>query len=104
MRHRTRNHRYGCAVVDRERDPEVQRGEERARPAAPAPPLQVRTRDWASAMGNQAVARAASSRATLAREEEEEAPEAEPGDELEKRARHPPPRNLPRNCPSSGFA
>lgn len=67
-----------CAVLDRKRDPEVERGEEKARPAAPAPPLQVGTLDWASAVGNQAVARAAASRATVAREEaEEEAPEEE---------------------------
>jgi hypothetical protein len=86
-------------VVDRERDPEVQRGEERARPAAPAPPLQVGTRDWASAVGNQAVARAASSRATLAREEEEEAPEAEPGDELEEDGAAPAPEELTEELP-----
>jgi hypothetical protein len=65
-------------VLDRKRDPEVERGEDKARPAAPAPPLQVGTPAWASAVGNQAVARAAASRASIAREEaEEEAPEAE---------------------------
>ena len=70
--------RYGSAVLDRKRDPEVERGEERARPAAPAPPVQVGTLGWASAVGNQAVARAAASRAGIAREvAEEEAPEAE---------------------------
>jgi hypothetical protein len=66
-------------VLDRKRDPEVERsGEERARPATPAPPLTVGTLGWASAVGNQAVARAAASRSTLAREDAElEAPEAE---------------------------
>ncbi len=56
----------------------LERGEERARPAAPAPPLQAGTLGWASAVGNQAVARAAASRTSVAREvAEEEAPEAE---------------------------
>ena len=65
-------------MLDRKRDPEVERGEEKARVPAPAPPLQVGTLGWASAVGSQAVARAAASRATVAREEaEEEAPEAE---------------------------
>lgn len=72
-------------MLDRKRDPEVERsGDERARPAAtPAPPLTVGTLGWASAVGNQAVARAAASRAGVAREaaelepEEAEAPEAE---------------------------
>jgi hypothetical protein len=66
-------------VLDRKRDPEVERsGEERARPATPAPPLTVGTLGWASAVGNQAVARAAAARTSVAREEAElEEPEAE---------------------------
>jgi hypothetical protein len=73
-------------VLDRKRDPKVERGEERARTPAPAPPLQVGTLGWASAVGNQAVARAA--RAGVAREVAEEepaeldaAPEADAGAE-----------------------
>jgi hypothetical protein len=72
--------RYGFAVLDRRRDPEVEHGgKERARPAVtPAPPLTVGTLGWASAVGNQAVARAAASRTAVAREEAElEEPEAE---------------------------
>jgi hypothetical protein len=77
------------AVLDRWRDPEVERsGEERARPATSAPPLTVGTLGWASAVGNQAVARAAASRAGVAREEaapelETEEPEAEAAEETE---------------------
>jgi hypothetical protein len=105
MPHRTGVDRYGSAVLDRKRDPEVERGEEQARPAAPAPPLQVGTLDWASAVGNQAVARAAASRATLAREEvaEEEAPEAEAeaGGEMEEEGESeaPAPEELPEELP-----
>ena len=103
MPHRTGVDRYGSPVLDRKRDPEVERGEEKARTAAPAPPLQVGTRDWASAVGNQAVARAAASRATLAREEvaEEEAPEAEAeaGGEMEEEGEAPAPEELPEELP-----
>jgi hypothetical protein len=75
------------AVLDRKRDPEVERsGEERARPATPAPPLTVGTLGWASAVGNQAVARAAASRTAVAREEAE--PELE-GEESEAEAEAP---------------
>jgi|SRR3954471_16134903 hypothetical protein len=103
MPHRTRVDRYGCAVLDRKRDPEAERGEEQARPAVPAPPLQPGTLGWASAVGNQAVARVAASRAALAREEvaEEEAPEAEAqaGGEMEEEGEAPAPEELPEELP-----
>jgi hypothetical protein len=85
-------------VLDRKRDPEVERGEEKARPAAPAPPVQVGTLGWASAVGNQAVARAAASRATVAREEaEEEVPEVE--EEAPEAEAEPVPEELPEELP-----
>src|SRR3954452_13632971 len=101
MPHRTGDDRYGCAVLDRKRDPEAERDEAQARRAAPAPPLQAGTLGWASAVGNQAVARAAASRATLAREEgaEEEAPEAEPAGEMEEEGEAPAPEELPEDLP-----
>ena len=98
MPHRTGVDRYGSAVLDRKRDPEVERGEEKARPAAPAPPVQVGTLGWASAVGNQAVARAAASRATVAREEaEEEVPEVE--EEAPEAEAEPVPEELPEELP-----
>ena len=85
-------------MLDRKRDPEVERGEEKARPAAPAPPVQVGTLGWASAVGNQAVARAAASRATVAREEaEEEVPEVE--EEAPEAEAEPVPEELPEELP-----
>jgi hypothetical protein len=91
-------------VLDRKRDPEVERsGEERARPATPAPPLTVGTRGWASAVGNQAVARAAASRTTVAREEAElEEPEAEAEEappEMAAEAEGPTVEELPEELP-----
>jgi hypothetical protein len=91
-------------VLDRKRDPEVERsGEERARPATPAPPLTVGTLGWASAVGNQAVARAAASRATVAREEAElEEPEAETEEappEMAAEAEGPAVEELPEELP-----
>ena len=58
-------------MLDRRRESEYERDEQRARPQEPAPPLQLGTLGWASAVGNQAVARLARQTA------EEEAPEAE---------------------------
>ncbi len=58
-------------MLDRRREQEAEPGAERARRPEPAAPLRFRTPAWASAMGNQAVAR-------LAREAaEEEALETE---------------------------
>jgi hypothetical protein len=93
------------AVLDRRRDPDVERsGEERARPAStPAPPLTAGTLGWASAVGNQAVARAAAARASVAREADElesEEPESEaeaPGEEME--AEGPAVEELPEELP-----
>ena len=90
------------AVLDRRRDPEVERsGEERARPAAtPAQPLTVGTLGWASAVGNQAVARAAASRAAVAREADElEAEEAESEAPAETEAEGPAVEELPEELP-----
>ncbi|MDA0164331.1 hypothetical protein OM076_28935 [Solirubrobacter ginsenosidimutans] len=91
-------------MLDRRRDPEVERsGEERARPAAsPAPPLKAGTLGWASAVGNQAVARAAASRAVVAREEdglEAEGPEAEAEAPGETEAEGPAVEELPEELP-----
>ena len=46
-------------MLDRRREQEAEPGAERARRPEPAAPLQFRTPAWASAMGNQAVARLA---------------------------------------------
>ncbi len=46
-------------MLDRTREQEAEPGAERARRPEPAAPLQFRTPAWASAMGNQAVARLA---------------------------------------------
>ncbi|HEY6889041.1 MAG TPA: hypothetical protein VI300_14715 [Solirubrobacter sp.] len=91
-------------MLDRRRDPEVQRsGEERARPAvAPAPPLTAGTLGWASAVGNQAVARAAASRAVVARDAEEpelEGEEAEAEAPEETEAEGPAVEELPEELP-----
>jgi hypothetical protein len=110
MPHRTGVDRYGSHVLDRRRDPEAERGEHRARPATPAPPLQFGTLGWASAVGNQAVARAA--RAGLAREVAEEEPteldttpegdvgaEAPPEMEAEPESEGPALEDLPEELP-----
>ena len=60
-------------MLDHRREQESERQEERARPQQPAPALQFGTPVWASAMGNQAVARLA----RQAAEEEEVPAEAE---------------------------
>jgi hypothetical protein len=60
-------------VLERRRESEYERDDRRARPPEPAPPLRVGTLGWASAVGNQAVARLARQTA------EQEAPEAEAG-------------------------
>jgi hypothetical protein len=91
------------AVLDRRRDPEVERsGEERARPA-PAPPLTAGTLGWASAVGNQAVARAAAARAMVARDADEletEEPESEAeAPEEETEAEGPAVEELPEELP-----
>jgi hypothetical protein len=46
-------------VLDRRREQEDERSEARAPTPAPAPPLRFGTLPWASAVGNQAVARLA---------------------------------------------
>ena len=76
-------------MLDRRREQDVERHEERARPQQPAPALQFGTLGWASAMGNQAVAR-------LAREPaEEEVP-------AEAEAEEAPPEALERAEPETG--
>ena len=73
-------------MLDRRRESEYERDEQRARPPEPAPPLQVGTLGWASAVGNQAVARLA--RQTTEQEPPEDEAEAgagvEPGVEDER--------------------
>ena len=67
-------------MLERSRDPEAERGAKRARRPEPAPPLQFGTLGWASAMGNQAVARLArqSAEPPELEEEVEETEEAGP--------------------------
>jgi hypothetical protein len=67
-------------VLDHRRERQAELQQERERPKVPAPALQFGTLGWASAVGNQAVAR-------IARQPVEEA-EA-PGDELEPAAMEP---------------
>ena len=47
------------SVLDHRRERDAERQQGRERPKQPTPALQFGTRDWASAMGNQAVARLA---------------------------------------------
>lgn len=67
-------------MLDRRRENETEHDERRPRQPEPAPPLQVGTPQWASAVGNQAVARLARQTA------EEEQPEAEPDESMEPEA------------------
>jgi len=46
-------------VLDHRREQDAERKQGRVRPKQPTPALQFGTRDWASAVGNQAVARIA---------------------------------------------
>ena len=77
--------RYGSSVLDHRREQETERRQHRERPKEPAPALQFGTLGWASAVGNQAVAR-------IARQPVEEAEELEaeaPADDLEAGALEP---------------
>jgi hypothetical protein len=58
------------SVLDHRREQDAERQQGRERPKQPTPALQFGTRGWASAMGNQAVAR-------IARQPVEELEEAE---------------------------
>ena len=83
--------RYGFSVLDHRREQDVQRQEERARPQQPAPALQFGTLGWASAMGNQAVARIARETAEeeIPAEAEAAAAEAMPPELLEEPGAEP---------------
>jgi hypothetical protein len=87
-------------VPDRRRESEYEREEQGSRPPEPAPPLQVGTLDWASAVGNQAVARLARQTAEEAPAEAEAAAEPEMGEEApEAEAEEPVPEELPDELP-----
>jgi hypothetical protein len=88
---------YGWPVLQRSRQPEEAREDERARRAAPAPALRFGSREWASAMGSAAVARIA--RQATAEEAVEEPPVAEseapaPEPEAEADAAEAPPDDV----------
>jgi hypothetical protein len=74
---------YGSHVLDRQREQESDHGAKRDRAPAPPAPPQFGTLAWASAVGNQAVARLArqaAAEAPPAEEAAEEAPLAEEPD------------------------
>lgn len=63
-------------MLDHRREQDVERRQERERPKAPTPALQFGTLGWASAVGNQAVARIARQPVEETEEVEAEAAEA----------------------------
>ncbi len=72
------------SVLDHRREQDAERQQGRERPKQPTPALQFGTRDWASAVGNQAVARIARQPVEELEEAEAESAVAEaPADEAE---------------------
>jgi hypothetical protein len=94
-------------VLDHRREQDVERQQERARAPQPAPALQFGTLGWASAVGNQAVARIArqpadeleGAEAEAEEPLEADAAEAELGEEAESEAEMIP-DDLPDELPA----